>query len=409
LWARGAHGYNGPTCRTHHPELPVTRTLVALALVSLAAVSALPAAEPAPTPKKLTERESFFRKSPVLKINIEVDKKEVEKLGREPRKYAKCTIKEGDIELKEVGIHLKGAAGSWRDFNDKPGLTLNTDKFVDDQLFHGMDKWHLANSVQDPSYVSELLCGELYRACGVPASRVAHALVTINGRKRGLYYLKEGYDKQFLKEHFGNNNGNFYDGGFLRDIDADLQLVSTKDDVKDRADLKALVAACRERDEAKRWEKLEKLLDMDRFVSYLVLQAVTWDWDGYPLNRNNYRIYHDPKRDKIVFLPSGMDQMFGDPNGPILPGYQGMVAQAVINTKEGKKRYYARLREIREEVFLVPAWHKRLDELEAIVQPALASVDQGAGRDYKNQVNRLREAIKIRAKAIDDQLKRVPQ
>ncbi len=387
----------------------MTRTLVALALLSLALVANVPAADP-PTPaKKPSERQTFFSKSPVLKINIEVDKKEVEKLGREPRKYAKCVIKEGEAEWKDVGIHLKGAAGSWRDFNDKPGLTLNMDKYVDDQLFHGMDKWHLSNSVQDPSYISELLCGELYRACGVPASRVAHALVTINGRKRGLYYLKEGYDKEFLKEHFGTKNGNFYDGGFLRDIDADLQLVSGEGDVKDRADLKALVAACRERDEAKRWEKLEKLLDMDKFVTYMVLQAVTWDWDGYPINRNNYRIYHDPKRDKLIFIPSGMDQMFGDPNGPILPGFNGMAAQAVINTKEGKKRYYARMREIREKVFLVPAWHKRLDELEAIVQPALASVDQGAGRDYKNQVNRLREAIKTRAKVIDEQLKRVPQ
>jgi spore coat protein H len=26
-------------------------------------------------------------------------------------------------------------------------------------LFHGMDKFHLANSLQDPSYLSELLCG----------------------------------------------------------------------------------------------------------------------------------------------------------------------------------------------------------------------------------------------------------
>jgi spore coat protein H len=388
----------------------VTRTLVALAVVSLAALAAsLPAAEPAPAPRKLTEREAFFRKSPVLKVTIDVDKKEVEKLGREPRKYAKCTIKEADGEWKEVGIHLKGAVGSWRDFNDKPGLTLNMDKFVDDQLFHGLDKWHLANSVQDPSYIAELLCGEMYRACGVPAARVGHALVTINGRKRGLYYLKEGYDKQFLKEHFGNNTGNFYDGGFCREIDQDLQLISGEGDVKDRADLKALVAACREGDEKKRLDKIEKLVDMDKFVTHLVLSAIMWDWDGYAFKANNYRIYHDPKRDKIVFIPSGMDQMFGDPNGPILPGFGGMVAAAVMNTKEGKKRYYARLREIRNTVFLVPKWHKRLDELEAAVQPALASVDAGAGRDYKNQVNRLRDAIKTRARVIDEQLKRVPQ
>lgn len=386
----------------------MTRTLFALATMPLVLLAAaLPAAaDPPPTPKP-TDRADLFAKPRVLKLEIVVDKAEEEKLRREPRKYVRAAIKEGSVEYKDAGLHLKGAAGSWRDFNDKPGLTINMDKFADGQRFHGMDKWHLSNSVQDPSYVSELICGELYRACGVPASRVSHALVTINGRKRGLYYIKEGYDKQFLKEHFGTSNGNFYDGGFLRDINQDLQLVSGEGDVANRADLKAVVNACREGDEAKRFEKLEKLLDMDRFVTYLVLQAVTWDWDGYPMNRNNYRIYHDPKRDKLTFLPSGMDQMFADPNGPVLPGFNGMVAQAVIGTKEGKKRYHARLREVREKHFQVSSLQKRLDELEAVVQPALAAADPGAGRDYKNQVNRLREGIRTRARVIDEHLKQV--
>ena len=48
---------------------------------------------------------------------------------------------------------------------------------------------------------------------------------------------------------------------------------------------------------------------------------------------------------------------------------------------------------------------KRLDELEKRIQPELAKVDAGAGRDYKNQVNRLREAIKYREKNANDQLK----
>src|SRR5262245_23695982 len=200
----------------------------------------------APAPKPAEQRDGFFKDGKIVSLKIDIGKKEVEALNREPRKYVKCTLAEGDATFADVGIHLKGAAGSWRDLNDKPGLTLNMDKFKDDQLYRGMDKFHLANSVQDPSYLSELICGELMRAAGVPASRIGHAVVTINGRVRGLYYVKEGYDKAFLKAHFGNSNGNFYDGGFLRDIDQDLQLVSGEGDVKDRADLKALVAAARE-------------------------------------------------------------------------------------------------------------------------------------------------------------------
>ena len=59
----------------------------------------------------------------------------------------------------------------------------------------------------------------------------------------------------------------------------------------------------------------------------ILLEAITFDWDGYPYKCNNYRVYHNPKTDKITFIPSGMDQMFGDVNGPALPDFGGMVAR----------------------------------------------------------------------------------
>ncbi len=348
---------------------------------------------------------AFFKSDKVLDLVIDLGPKDLDALRRNPRVYAKATLKDGDAIYKDIGIHIKGAAGSYRGIDDKPGLTLNMNKFDQPKLFHGMDKWHLANSVQDPSYLSELICGELFRAAGVPASRVAHAVLTINGRKRGLYYVKEGYDKHFLRQNFGNDHGNFYDGGFLREIDQPLQLLMGRDDVKDRADLKALTEASREPDIKKRYARLEKVLDMDRFVTYLVLQTITWDWDGYPMNRNNYRLYHDPKHGKMVFIPSGMDQMFSNPGGPILPNFQGMVANAVVSTPEGRKQYFARMAEVHRDVFRPEVLLKRLDELQARVQPVLRSIDKGAGNDFPNQVNRLRDGIRQRHKSIEQQLK----
>jgi spore coat protein CotH len=387
----------------------MTRVVAGVLFSGLLAAAFAPAGQPktAPARKPADQRDAFFKDGKVVHLKIELGKAELESLRREPRKYVKCTLKEGDASYPDVGIHVKGAAGSWRPIDDKPGLTLNMDKFKDDQLYRGMDKFHLANSAQDPSYLSELICGEMFRAAGVPASRVGHAVVTINGRARGLYYVKEGYDSAFLKKHFGNNEGNFYDGGFLRDIDQPLDLISTKKDVQDRADLKALVAAAREPDKAKRFAKLEKLLDLDEFVSYMVLEAIMFDWDGYPYKCNNYRVYHDPAKDKIHFIPSGMDQMFGDVNGPLIPDFGGMVARGLIDTPEGRKRYLARTAEIMKTVYKTDALAKRLDELEKKIQPELAKVDPGAGRDYKNQVNRLRDAIKQREKIVNDQLKKL--
>ena len=381
----------------------VPRPSCLLALVTLSAL--LPG--PAGAQKPAEDSDKFFASGKVLHLSIELGPKELQSLRTAPRTYVRATLKDGEKTYNDVGVHLKGAAGSFRGIDDKPNLTLNMDKFVKKQTYRGMDKFHLANSLQDPSYVAEMICGELFRAGGVPASRVAHAVVTINGRRRGLYYIKEGYDRFFLERHFGTRKGNLYDGGFLRDIDQPLQVLSSRDDVKGHKDLEALAAAAREGNPAVRFQKLEKLLDLDRFLSYLALQVITWDWDGYPMNRNNYRIYHDPKRDKIVFIPSGMDQMFADPNGTLFPNFQGFVARALIDTAEGRKRYLVRMDEIMKKLYKPDELVKRLDGLQKRVQPALQSVDPGAGRDYPHHVNRLRQAVQQRAKSIDDQLKRL--
>jgi spore coat protein H len=377
----------------------------AFAVLALALAAFVP--ESAARDKKAdAEAKSFFDRGTIPEFAIELSQKDADSLRREPRKYVKCVLKDGKAVVgKEVGIHLKGAAGSWRGFDDKPGLTLNMDKFADDQKFRGLDKFHLANSVQDPSYLQELFCGELFRAAGVPAARCSHAIVTLNGRARGFYYLKEGYDTTFIERNFGQKVGNFYDGGFLQDIDARLQVISNKDDVKDQADLNALLAASRVADSAERFKKMEALMEMDKFISYVAVDMILADWDGYPSKCNNYRIYHNPKTNKITFIPSGMDQMLGDPNWPMMMPFGGRIARKVLDTPEGKKRYVARIEELLKTVFKVDDMVKRLDELEKRVQPALAKADPGAARDHRHHVNRLKEAVKQRHRAVTEQLK----
>jgi len=365
------------------------------------------AAQKAKTPAE--EVDAFFAKGEPVSIVLEVGPKEADSLRRDHRKYVAVTVKEGSQTYKNVAIHLRGSAGSFQGFDGRPGLTLNMDKFADGQRWRGLDKFHLANSAQDPSFLSELICGELMRAVGVPAARIGHAAVTMNGRKLGFYYLKEGYDKDFLKKHFKNNHGNFYDGGFLQDIDRPLQLVSGEGDVKDRGDLKALIAATRENDHKRRIEQLSRVLDLDQFISYMVMSAIMWDWDGYPFKANNYRIYHDPERNKLIFIPSGMDQMFGEPNGPALPGFGGIVARSIIETPEGRRRYWARMREVMRTVFEPERWVMRLDEAEAKIRPAVAAADPGGVLSLKGQVERLRNGIRQRHRAITAELARVKE
>lgn len=92
---------------------------------------------------------------------------------------------------------MKGSAGSFRDFNDKPAMTLNFTKHKKGQTFHGYSKISLNNSVQDPTYLSEAICREMFVEAGVPAPRVEHATVVLNGQELGPYVALGGLGKAF--------------------------------------------------------------------------------------------------------------------------------------------------------------------------------------------------------------------
>lgn len=365
--------------------------------------------------------DDVFAGTNVLRIHIQVSAADMNTLrgtqrmmrwggSEEQRPTVRAKIIEGDHVYTNVALHLKGAAGSFREVDDNPCFTLNFQKFAPGQTFHGLHKLSLNNSVQDPSYLTEKICRELFEAAGVPAPRAGHAQVWLNQRDLGLRVLVEGFSRQFLKRHFTNTKGNLYDGGFLRDINQTLE-VNSGDNPKDRSGLDALYKASREPDPAKRFEQLNKTLDMDRFISFVAMDIIQCDWDGYAMNRNNWRIFHDLDSNKMVFFPHGLDQMFGveraSPNCSILPHMQGLVARAVLSTPEGQRRYFARIGQLYTNVFDAKALCKRVDDLNAVIQPVIAQSSSEEGRYHLEAVQYLKQRIRQRDQSLKDQLSKV--
>jgi hypothetical protein len=357
---------------------------------------------------KRDESERFFSHGVIPHLRIDMAQTNLAKLRRNARNYIRATVKEGDKIYEEVGIHLKGAAGSFRGVDDaKPAFTLNFDKFVDGQNFHGIDKLSLNNSVQDQSYMTEAICSELFLAAGVPTPRTTHARVELNGRDLGFYVLKEGFDKTFLKRHFSNVKGNLYDGGFLREITESLERTSGDGDVRGRADLKALASAAQESDRSSRFDALCKVLDVDRFLSFAALEMLTWHWDGYVMKKNNYRIYHDPDADRMVFLPHGMDQMFWQPNGTVIPrasNVEGLIARAVLETPEGRRLYRERAASLLTNVFTVERLTNHINQLHARIRPVLQAISREDARNFDDAVNHLRNAVTQRVRVAAQKL-----
>lgn len=113
-----------------------------------------------------------------------------------------------------------------------------------------------------------------------------YATVELNHRQLGLYVLTEGWDKPFLKRFFMSGDGFLYDPS-QQDVDQKIR-ITAGDREEGQQRLHELVQACLEPDMARRLEKLARILDLDRFITFLALESLTWSWDNYSQNRNNY-------------------------------------------------------------------------------------------------------------------------
>ena len=368
------------------------------------------AAEPpkdAPGPRVEAKAASaaLFDEGLVPELRVAVAPEELKKLRANNRAYARCNLTESlstsggkkETTFTDVAVKLKGAAGSFRQLDDRPALTLNMDKFRKGQSFHGVDKLHLNNSVQDASLLCELVAGHLFRQAGVPAARATHARVWLNGRDLGIYVLKEGFDPTFLRNQFDRSTGNLYDGGFAREIDQPLEKdCGTGPD--DHSDLRALRAACAIADVTKRQAELERLLDIDRFLSFAAMEMLTCHWDGYCRARNNYRLYFNPANGKAVFFPHGMDQMFTDPNFPLFD-VGGIVGKAVMGVPKFQQQYRQRLEE------LAPLLNPEkldpvVDGVSLRLKPVLEAMNKDQARNYLGNMQGVKVRLRSRYQGI---------
>ncbi|HTN77083.1 MAG TPA: CotH kinase family protein [Pirellulaceae bacterium] len=378
--------------RESTPAVAITPTSVVTSSLPVAVVAHAPAL---PDPSK-----DFFEQGKIPELRIRLNQQQEQKLRADQRRFVDCVlIEDGTTTYKKVAVKLKGAAGSFRNLDDRPAFTLKMKK--KDERFHGMDKFHLNNSVQDESYMNELLASQICREAGYPATRVTHARVWLNDRDLGFYVFKEGFDSSFLARNFANPKGNLYDGGFCQDIDANMEK-DEGDGVDDLSDVKAVVAACREGDQQKRWAMIPEKVDLDKFYTFVALELMMGHWDGYAQNRNNYRIYFRPEDNKAMFLLHGMDQMFQDPNYGTLHVPGALVANSILQNPEWQAKYRARVKELLP-LFEAEKLHAKVDVAHQRIRPVVAKIHEDRARQLDDRVRDFKARLNDRQKNIRNQ------
>jgi spore coat protein H len=344
-------------------------------------------------------REAFFADPTVRLFDLSVSQESLLALAESPQTYVPGEMKEGETVLARVGVRMKGSRGSFRVLEQKPAFAIKFDQYIEEQSYRGFKKLLFNNSVQDSSYVSELLATGLFRDAGLPAARVTHARMRLNGRDLGLYVVVEAMNKDFLKYNFGSGKGNLYETSF-QDIIGPADQDNGEDE--SQADLRGLQEVCRIPDPTARWAQLNKVLDVDRFISFVAMEMLIAHWDGYAAASNNNRIYHDPKTDKMVFIPHGLDGPFRRPNFSIQAPLRSVVVTAVLTTPEGQRLYEDRIRKLAKDVFKVPVILERMEG--ALAKIRTAGMEPAELAKIERAIADARERITLRGIRVNEQL-----
>lgn len=348
---------------------------------------------------RLPPAHDFFTDGHIRTFKITVEQPGLGILEKNDRNYVKATITEGTNVFKDVGIHLKGM-GSFRPFNEKPSLAVKFDKYVPDQDYFGLSKLMLNNSSQDGTFLAEMIATGMFRDGGLPAARVAHAFVEINGRALGLYVAIEAMNKDFLKQYFRNTKGSLYEA-YLQDIDAKLDQDGGTD--KSQSNLTNLLSVARIKKPPERWDALQNVLDVDKYLSHLVLELFASHTDGYARNRNNYRLYHDPGTGRFNMIVHGLDWAYSDTGVPVVePPLGSIITRAVYQTPQGRQIYRQRVRDLYTNVFRLEVLTNRVNEAIANLRRAARSTNES--REFRNYGREMNNRLVTRHRNIAEQL-----
>ena len=117
------------------------------------------------------------------------------------------------VKVPMIGIRSRGNVSR---NPRKPSLRLDFNRYLTEQKFLKLSALVLANAVQDATMLNNRLAMMVFSALELPAPRVVHARLFVNGEYVGLYQAVEAIEKAFLARAFGfDSKGKRRDDGYL--------------------------------------------------------------------------------------------------------------------------------------------------------------------------------------------------
>eukprot|EP01080_Neovahlkampfia_damariscottae_P002025 gene2025-1532_t len=218
------------------------------------------------------------------------------------------------IKMDNSKIRIKGNSGRFL-------LVKNFKMNFANNDFFGIKKVSLKNSGENGFGTRYVIPFDMHRSFKIPSQRSTFAMLYIKDVKFSLYWIGEEVDQDFISARYNEDYGSLYQGRMVS-----ASLAYKGDDPQIYKDLTAermgfrvpvydqisvnstnyldLLDLIKKINSSRNFEsEITKVLDVERFLTYLAIEACTCTTDSYSFGYHNYYIYKNPETGKFEFIP----------------------------------------------------------------------------------------------------------
>jgi spore coat protein H len=323
-----------------------------------------------------------------------------------PREYPviHATVEFEGKTYPDVAVRYKGNSSFGMARNSvKKSLKLDFNDFAEGQKFFGLTTVNLNNNAGDPSAARETLTYELFAAASVPAPRTApvRTVLSVAGqpdRLLGLYTMVEQVNKRFLKSRFGESNGlllkperaaNLPYLGEAWEPHSRAYRAKTESTQSTQRRLIDFLKLVHQSDASTFAARIESLLDVDEFLRFLAVNAMTSNLDSLLGSGHNFYIYVPGDDAKpIQFIPWDLNEAFGGFGMAMTSqaqtqlslthphGGENKLVERLLAIPRYKERYFQIVRDLSAGAFATATMAARIDGSQSLTAAAQAEEKQ---------------------------------
>ncbi len=332
-----------------------------------------------------------------------------------------------------VGVRFKGNSTltrAWRSGSAKLPLKLDFDQFEDtyseiaNQRFYGFKQLSLGNNLSDATYLRDALSYDIMEAAGLVTPETAfYELLLDTGQgpvSLGLYTAVEVVDDTVVERHFGDADGNIYEGdgaaaSFAAGTDGQIKSSFQKEnntaaaDWTDIQELYDVLHSTLRTSDAAAWRaKLEAVFDVDAFLEWLALNTTIQDWDAYGAMSHNYYLYHDPTTSRLTWISWDHNEAMGASGrgdtslNKASVGQNWPLIRFLLDDPVYQAKYTSFLRAALTDAFVPAQLTKKIDSWSVLIRPYAAK--EGQAQAFESAIGQLKTLLTQRAAAVETYL-----